>query len=198
MILKKYTSKDMHRFNPENAHKLDSEERHNLLPPHKILTEIGIKPGMRIADIGCGTGFFTVPAAEILGDDGQVYAFDVEKKMLTYLRMKIEKPNIVPILVEEDKLLLKDKLLDFALLAFVLHEIQSPKTYLNEVKRILKQKGNLAIIDWIKQDEEHGPPKSERIDQNDLANEFKELNIKILKSEKLNASHYVVVGEVDH
>ncbi len=188
----------MHRFNPENAHKLDSEERHKLLPPDKILREIGIKPGMNIADIGCGTGFFTVPAAEILGDDGQVYAFDVEKQMLTFLRMKIEKPNIVPIIVQEDKLPLKDKLLDFAFLAFVLHETPVPNIYLKEVKRILKHKGGLAIIDWIKQDEDHGPPRDERIDQKDLIDKLKSLDVKILKSDQLNGSHYVVVGEVNH
>lgn len=188
----------MHKFNPEKAQKLDSEERHKLLNPEETLNKIGFEEGMLAAEIGCGTGFYTIPASRILGDDGKIYAFDIESKMLTLLRMKIEKPNIVPIVCEEDKLPLKDKLLDIALLAFMIHESSAPFDYIKEIKRVLKQLGRLAVIDWNKISEDEGPQESDRISKDQIIEWFNELKLNVVINEDLNASHYLLVAEVDH
>ncbi|MDH4128856.1 MAG: class I SAM-dependent methyltransferase [Spirochaetota bacterium] len=188
----------MHKFNSEKAQILESEERYNLLTPDKLLRELGLKENMLAADIGCGTGFFTVEASKILGNEGKVYAFDIDSKMLTYLRMKIEKPNIVPILTDENRFPLKDKLLDFALLGFVLHEAINWNAFLSETIRVIKHHGILAIVEWIKQNEDSGPPESDRISQEEVLKYLKGLNFSIEKSEQINNSHYVIMGKVNH
>ena len=188
----------MHKFDIEKADLLESEERYKMLPPDEILDKIGVREGMVIADVGCGTGFFAIPASRILGNEGQVYAFDIESKMLTLLRMRLEKSNVVPIVSEESKLPLKDKLLDLTLMAFVLHEAVDLDAMLTEGKRVLKHKGKLVIIDWIKQSEDIGPPRDERLDQADIVNWLKNQDFDIELSEMLNDSHYLVVATVNH
>lgn len=188
----------MHKFNPEKAQRLDSDERQKLLNPELTLNKIGLKEGMLAAEIGCGTGFYTIPASRILGDEGKIYAFDIESKMLTLLRMKIEKPNIVPIVCEEDKLPLKDKLLDIALMAFMLHESQEPYNYLQEIKRVIKHQGRIAVIDWNKIDEDQGPPEQERISKDQILKWFNELKLNPVINESITPSHYLLVAEVNH
>jgi len=188
----------MHKFNIEKADLLESEERYKILPPDEILQKIGVSEGMVMADVGCGTGFFAIPASRILGDGGQVYAFDIESKMLTLLRMRLEKSNVVPIVSEESKLPLKDKLLDLVLMAFVLHEANDLNALLTEGKRVLKHKGTFAILDWIKQSEDTGPPRDERLDQDDMVNWLISHDFDIELSERLNDSHYLLVATVNH
>ncbi len=188
----------MHKFNPEHASKLESPERYKLIPPKETLVSLGLKEGMTAAEIGCGSGFFAIAASDILKDDGKIYAFDTEEKMLTLLRTRLEKPNVVPILSTENKLPLKDKLLDFVLIAFVLHEATDINIFLKEAKRVIKHDGIIAIIDWIKQSEEHGPPEQERLSQNDVVSHLKELDIVIQRADQLNPSHYAVVGTIIH
>ncbi len=187
----------MHKFDPQQADKLDSPERHKMLPAKDILQRSGVTEGMLAAEIGCGAGFFTIPAAEILGDEGKIYAFDIEKVMLTYLRMKIDKPNIVPIQISGNKLPLKDKLLDFVLAAFVLHEAEEFSPLLKETLRVVKNSGIITIIEWIKQQEGEGPPINDRIDQDEILAFLKKESVEVEISEKLNQSHYIIMGRLN-
>ncbi len=188
----------MNNFGTEYIEELDSEQRKIILPAKEILKKTGLKPNMTIADMGCGTGFFTIPAANILGNEGKVYAFDIERKMLTRLRMKIEKPNIVPILINGDSLPLKDKLLDYVLVAFVLNEVEDLSLLLAEIKRVIKHSGIITIIDWVTLPEDDKALKKKQIDQNDLVYLFNEGNIKIEQTYLLNPSHYLIQGKVQH
>lgn len=65
-----------HKFDVKQADILDSPQRRVLLNPEGILRRVRVKPRMKVADVGCGTGFFTIPMAEIVGDRGKVFAIE--------------------------------------------------------------------------------------------------------------------------
>ena len=71
-----------HKFNIDNKHKLDSPKWRELLPPSETLKKLELYDGAIAADIGCGIGYFTLPAAELVGSQGRVYALDVSEEIL--------------------------------------------------------------------------------------------------------------------
>lgn len=156
----------MHKFDSKNKSKLDNEWRRQNLPPSKTLERIGLKPSDTVADIGCGIGYFSIPAAEMLTDRNKVFALDTSEEMLT----EVEKralvagvSNVVTINTEEYDLKLPNDSITFALLVNVLHEINDRKRFIGEIKRILKPEGRLAVVEWKKEDMEMGPPTGHRI-----------------------------------
>ncbi len=184
----------MHKFNPENAHRLHNDERRKILPPEEILIECGLKEGMTMADVGCGSGYFTIPASKIVGNSGKVYAIDVQEEMLNRLKQDNLPDNVIVLLAENDyKFPITDEISDFTLLAFVVHENRDIERFLNEVKRITKDKGKVVILEWKKQFEEAGPPYEERISQVDLVKILDKLDFSIVEQGDINQSHYKII-----
>ncbi len=184
----------MHKFDPKKIDILISEERKKEIDPLKYLKEKGLKKGMAFADIGCGPGFFVLPASKIVGSKGKVFALDTEEEMLAALKKRRPGKNVVILKSEETKLPVEDKAVDIAIMVFVLHEVHHPVDFLKEVKRILKPSGKLIVIDWEKKVEEKGPPFEERIPKEKAKEVFEHAGFKKIETESLNPSHYEVVG----
>jgi ubiquinone/menaquinone biosynthesis C-methylase UbiE len=164
-----------HKFNKNNRHKLDNEQRRQVMPPVKTLEMLGFTSGVDMADIGCGIGYFSIPAAEIAGASSKIYAMDITVEMLDEVEKKALEAglsNIHNIMVDEYDLKLDDQSVGFALLSNVLHEIGDKKRYLSEICRILRNGGKLAIIEWAKIDGESGPPVEHRISYEEVAELF--------------------------
>ena len=156
-----------HKFDAKHRAYLDSDERRSYLDARFILGAFRIHDGMRLADIGSGTGFFAIPAAELVGPRGHVYAVDLSSQMLEDLDGKLdgtERTRIELVRSTEDRIPLRDGSVDFAFLACVLHELDGPGTLL-EARRILKPHGRLGVVDWKKEETEFGPPKAHRLDE---------------------------------
>ncbi len=83
-----------HKFKVINKSKLDSPKRREVLPAKEILKTVGIKEADVVADIGCGIGFFTFPLSEAVGEEGIVYALDIEKEMLDDVEAGMLERNI--------------------------------------------------------------------------------------------------------
>lgn len=152
-----------HKFNPENRKKLTSKEREAILPPSQVLKDIGPGAGSVWADIGCGTGFFTIPLA---GSAKQVYALDIRTEMLNDLKNRLEQIQINNVKVlqsEENHFQLEGQLVDGILIALVLHEVNQPREFFHELNRILKTGGRLVVIEWVKALTEIGPPLDHRL-----------------------------------
>ena len=79
-----------HKFDAKNKHKLDNEKRRELLPPEQTLINLGLHEGDVMADIGCGIGYFTIPASKIVGDSGKIFAMDILPEMLQDVGIKIK------------------------------------------------------------------------------------------------------------
>ncbi|MGC6174058.1 class I SAM-dependent methyltransferase [Lacrimispora sp. 38-1] len=155
-----------HKYKVINKSKLDSPKRREVLPAKKILEVCGINKSDIVADIGCGIGFFTFPLSEAVGDEGTVYALDIEKEMLDDVEAGMLERNIKnvrPIVTQEYKLTLKDESVDAAFLCTVMHEVKMRQKFLKEVNRILYPDGRIIIVEWIKKDSDFGPPADHRL-----------------------------------
>ena len=137
-----YLKEMKHKFDAKNKHKLDNEKRRELLPPDETLIKLGLHEGDVMADIGCGIGYFTIPASKITGNSGNIFAMDISPEMLQDVGIKIKSNNISNIeiiLTEENDLKLEDNKITFAFISTVLHEADEPENFLKEIKRIISQ-----------------------------------------------------------
>jgi len=149
------------------AHRLDDPERLLWLPPAMVIDALGVQPGDVIADIGAGTGYFSLPLAQAVGPLGLVYAIDCQAEMLGRLQFKLDTggiSNIRAINADADSTGLPDVSCDLVFLALVWHELAERIDCLREAKRLLKPGGHIAVLDWRPDVEpEHGPPLHHRI-----------------------------------
>ena len=121
-----------HKFDVKNAEILDSPERIQFLNPDGILDKVGLSKEMVLADLGCGTGYFTIPVSRRVK---KVFSIDVQKGMLDILGEKIKKQkltNIEAILSEEASIPLPDNSVDVLLMANVFHELEDRSSILTE------------------------------------------------------------------
>lgn len=161
----------VHKFDAKSKHKLDNAKRREILPPERTLISMGLHEGDIMADIGCGIGYFSIPASKIVKDSGKVYALDILQEMLQEVEARAKEnknSNIETVLTEESNLKLEEGKINFALICNVLHETEKLEEFLKEVKRITKSKGKIAIIDWQKVNSEYGPPIEHRLDKSQL------------------------------
>lgn len=153
----------VHKFDPENRQKLKSKQRQAVLPPTQVLTDLGIQSQTVWADIGCGTGYFTLPLAQQVKE---VYALDIRTEMLDDLRESLAQQQIQNVKVlqsEESHFPLPDQVVDGIFISLVLHEVDQPSDFFCEINRILRIGGRLVVIEWIKAATEMGPPLEHRL-----------------------------------
>ena len=134
---------------------LDSNLRRWVQSPDKLIERSGIKPGMTIIDVGCGSGAFTTAVARVAGDQGRVYAVDIQPAMLQQLKDKLLKPenrDIRNIELKEAgayELPFADESIDLVYMVTVLMEIPDRGKALRETRRVLKPDGILAVTEFL-------------------------------------------------
>lgn len=182
------------KFAPQNWERLVSAERRALLDPVDFLDRIGVAPGVRAADLGAGPGFFTLPLAERVGPEGRVYAVDVAPEMIALLEQQPLPPQVEVALSRENEVPIADGVVDLALLAFVLHELEQPTTFLAEVARTLAPGGRLVVLEWVPQREPLGPPLEDRISMDEAARVLDRAGFAVVERGAANASNYFLVA----
>jgi SAM-dependent methyltransferase len=128
----------------------DDPKRDRELQIEQTMDTLGIRPGVVVADIGAGGGYFTFHAARRVGERGLVYAVDIQPHMLDHLNRRAEREkvtNIRTVLGEEEDPKLPAKTVDVAMILKTYHEIASPVALLRRVREALKDDGRLAVID---------------------------------------------------
>ena len=127
----------------------DNPLRQILTDPYKILKTAGLCSGQRVVEVGPGPGFFTIPAAKIVGEKGIVYAIDIHPLAIKRIQEKIRKEgitNVKAILADASQTGLPDQSVDLAFLFGIVHHIDKDlETVLNELCRILRIGGVLSI-----------------------------------------------------
>jgi ubiquinone/menaquinone biosynthesis C-methylase UbiE len=156
------------RFPASEAHRLDDPARKEWLPPEEVLRVLALHSGETISDVGAGTGYFSLPLAQIVGSEGKVYAVDAQAEMLSLLQQKLAVSsfaNVELIHADADQTGLPASSCDLFFLANIWHEIEDQIAVLREAVRVLKNSGRIAILDWRPDvDPEHGPPLAHRVD----------------------------------
>lgn len=134
---------------------LERSERELEEMPDTALDAIGVRPGMVIADVGAGVGYFSIRMAKRVGPDGKVFANDVQPEMLTMLRERAAKArvnNIETVLGTEADPKLPRGAMDIILLVDVYHEFSQPQSMLRKLKASLKPDGRLVLLEYRKED----------------------------------------------
>ena len=148
-----------YKFRPERAARLHSPERDARQPWQPLLALLDLKKITAVADVGAGTGYFSIPLAQALAGRGKVYALDLVPEMLDVLRERAANlDNLEIMLTNEPGLPLPDVSVDAVLLINMLHEFKDLHGSLREVRRILRPGGMVVVSDWKKIPTSEGPP----------------------------------------
>jgi len=140
----------------------DSPGRDERLQINRVMNMLGIQPGKNVADIGAGSGWFTVRAARRVTDSGTVYAVDINPEAIQYIDHRAKKEglhNIKTILSKPDDPQLSADSIDAALLLKTYHEIAHPVVLLRNLRSSLKPGARVGIIDRNGNGENHGVSK---------------------------------------
>ena len=117
--------------------------------------KLDLKPGMVLCDLGCGNGYWTLPMAKKVKENGAVYAVDIQQEMLQKLGARAERAglkNIRPVLGKVDDPKLPADELDLLLMVDVYHEFSHPQSMLWEIRRALKPTGVVALLEYREED----------------------------------------------
>ncbi len=139
----------------------NEEERLKRQDPVKILKSSGLMAGMTFIDLGSNAGFFTLPAAKIVGPNGQVYAVDVDEQAIETLNQKLAALGTTKfgtVVGKAEDTVFGAGLADFVFLGTVLHDFADPLQVLKNAKTMLKSSGKLVNLDWRKKETVIGPP----------------------------------------
>ena len=127
----------------------------------RVMSRLGVAPGMRVADIGAGDGYYTVRLAKRLGPGATIYAEDVTQDYLDRLAARLKREGITGITLVHGKPSdpqLPEQSIDLAILAHVYHEIEQPYEFLYRLHPALAPSGRVAVIDNDKPTNRHGTP----------------------------------------
>jgi len=120
-----------------------------------MLKQLGVKPGDVVCDLGCGNGYHTLRLARMVGPKGKIYGVDIQKEMLAFLKnnaKKAEIDNIVPVLGDFHDPNLPDASCDLILLVDVYHEFSHPELMLKAMRKALKPRGRIALVEFRAED----------------------------------------------
>ena len=159
-----------HKFDPSKAHRLDGDERRKRLDPEAVLASLPIQPDHTVVDVGCGTGFFSLPISRKV-PQGRVYALDIADEMIQRTRQKVAEngiSNIEVLKTGEMEFPIEAGAADGAFLSFVLHEQEDRLEFMRRIRGFLKTGGWLAVVEWQKKPMDFGPSLEERIDEGEL------------------------------
>ena len=164
---------DAHRLHRDPAAyiaALEDPKRDAYQKPHDVMQALAVKAGEVIADIGAGSGYFSVRLAHHVGPTGRVYAVDVSPDMIRHLHARVRDMkllNVSPILAPPNDPLLPEPV-DRFVIVDVWHHIDDQAGYLALMKKQLKPGGQVVMIDFHKRDLPVGPPTAMKIARDDL------------------------------
>lgn len=174
-----------------------AENTNGFLKPEEILSQLNIRDNMRVADFGCGGGFFSIPVSKLV-KRGQVFALDVIKENLEAVRSKAELEDVDNITTVHCNLeilgssKIEDSSADLVILRNILFQSQKKEEILKEAKRVLKDDGQVVIIEWMK-GASMAPEEGWFISKDEIRNLVSGQELVLDKELSLDNQHYGLV-----
>jgi cyclopropane fatty-acyl-phospholipid synthase-like methyltransferase len=175
------------------AQVFDDPKRDATQKPHEVIMALALKPDAVVADIGSGTGYFSVRFAHFL-PQGRVYGVDTEPDMVKYLAERVKRENlsnVTAIAATPDDPRLPEKV-DLIIMVDVFHHIADRARYLKKLQGSLKPGGRIAIIDF-RMDSPDGPPQSARITPDRVKGEFKTAGYTLAQEHSFLPNQYFLI-----
>ncbi len=175
----------------------DETDRRKTMDPDAILNMVGLKPGMRIVDVGCGQGYFSLPAARIVGPKGRVYGIDIDEEALGVLGRKAADMGlkIETITGEGENTVACEACADVVFFGICLHDFQDPEKVLAKARGMLKPGGKLADLDWRKEPMEGGPPLEKRFSEEKAVKLIRDARFDIESVADISGRYYLILAK---
>lgn len=157
----------------------EQEERCSLM-----LTNLGVKRGMNICDMGCGNGFYTLQLAKMVGEKGHLYAVDIQPEMLKFLNDRADKlgvKNVSPILGTFTNPRLPAGKIDLILCVDVYHEFSHPEQMLSAMRDSLSPTGVVALVEYRAEDPEVPIKPEHKMTKEQILKEYPANGFKLVK-----------------
>jgi ubiquinone/menaquinone biosynthesis C-methylase UbiE len=167
--------------------------------PHEHVLQMGLRRGMRVADLGVGSGRHAISASRIVGEGGRVYAVDIQEDILIRLKddlLRFGIKNVETVWGDLEKAgstKLKEHSVDAIILSNVLFQIEHKDRVLTEIKRILKPKGKLLVVDWAGSYGGVGPSEEHVFSEQTAEKMFIDAGFYKTKSFRGGAHHYSIL-----
>jgi cyclopropane fatty-acyl-phospholipid synthase-like methyltransferase len=203
---KPLSMEEMHRLHQDsNAYiaMLEDPARDAYQKPHEVITALDLKPGEVIADIGSGSGYFTLRLAAHVGDSGRVFGVDIDPEMVRHLNRRVRDAglrNVHVLLADPDDPLLPEPV-DLFLIVDTWHHIGGQAKYLALMRKLLKAGGQVVMIDFQKKELPLGPPLAIKVSREDLIQQMEANGFHLLKEHTFLPYQYFLVFEakpLDH
>jgi ubiquinone/menaquinone biosynthesis C-methylase UbiE len=188
-------------FQPGSAHRLEDPQRLQWMPPGEASALLGLQPGMVVADIGAGTGFFALPFAGAVAPQGKVWAVDLQPEMLALLEEKLRReaaPSNISLLQGSAAATgLTEHCCDLVFLANIWHELDDPADVLAEMRRILRPSGRIAILDWRADlTSPPGPPQHHRVSSSAVETSLQSSGWREVKSSPFGTYSHLITASL--
>lgn len=170
------------------------------LNPAEVVAQTGLMQGQVVADLGCGNGFYVLPAAQMIGPSGMVWAVDVQTSKLAatvsianqfgYRNVRVVQANLGKPLFD-----IPPGTCDLVIVGNILHEIEQKDELIKNIYRVLKSPGRVVLVEWKRTATPFGPPLERRLDQEKLEIMLKMAGFRKDKDLVADGYHYAVLFE---
>ena len=181
---------------------LERDERDEFQKPDEVMAALAFRPGERVADVGAGTGYFTVRIARAVGPEGMVLAHDISPEMLGFLERRLEAEQLENVdlkQVERDDPMLPERGIDTIIMVDTIHYIKERTAYVKRLREALAPGGRFVVIDYrVKPFEERpwGPPPEQQIPKAQLNAEIEAAGFARVADHEFLQEQYFMIYEL--
>jgi ubiquinone/menaquinone biosynthesis C-methylase UbiE len=186
-----------HHIPHRGFHMMADDERRKWQDPDVILREAGLKPGDTFVDVGCGAGYFTLPAVNIVGKTGFIYGVDINETAINNLKATADQrgvTNLKLLVAEAEDTVFCIACADIVFFGIDLHDFRDPAAVLENAQKMLKPGGKLVDLDWKKIPSPWGPPQNIRFDEAKARSLIETAGYKVESVKSSGPYHYLIVA----
>lgn len=180
------------RHSPE-----DEAARRRWQHPESILEGIGLKPGGTFIDVGCGDGFFALPAARLVGPHGRVCGIDIDAEALDLLQEKALREGLDNVVLHPgmaEEVVLCKGCADVVFIGIALHDFADPVRVLANARTMAAPEGRIVDLDWKKEILPLGPPTAKKFSTEHAASLMEEAGLRVTAVAESGPYHYIVTA----
>jgi SAM-dependent methyltransferase len=164
--------------------------------PEELVGALGLEPGMTVADIGAGSGYFNRYLSAAVGPEGLVLPVDIESSMVEHMRERAREektPNVRPVLAEPKDSKLPEGGVDVVLIVNTYHHIDDRLEYFERLEKVLRPGGRVAVVDFVMQDIPVGPSADHKLSREHVVGEFETIGYRLVDEPGILPYQYVLV-----